>query len=279
LVRRVKALPGVADASVQTVCCDGGKGILYVGLAEQNAPIVTFRAAPTGTVRLPAAVLQAADAFEAGFEKAIQRGDFAEDHSKGHALMHDPDARAAQERFVTLEAEHDRILRQVLRESSDAGQRALAAQILGYAADKRPVIPELTAAMADADKDVRNNATRALWIIAEYAQQSPSLGIHVPTEPFVHLLNSLVWEDRNKSSLALMALSTGRDPALLQSMRSQALPSIVEMARWKSRGHAIPSVLLLGRIAGIAEDTLQEAVTRAEVGGVIDDAVKRLEKK
>jgi hypothetical protein len=279
LRRRLTALPGVVDASVEAVCCDDGKSILYVGIAEQNTSIVTFRPAPQGSARLPADVRQAGESFEAAFEKAIQRGDFAEDHSKGHALMHDADARTAQERFVAVEAAHDPILRQVLRESGDAEQRALAAQILGYAVDKRTVISDLVAAMTDADKDVRNNATRALWVIAEYAQQSPSLGIRVPTEPFVYLLNSLIWQDRNKSSLALAALSTNRPPELLESIRSKALPSIVEMARWKSRGHAEASVLLLGRIAGIAEETLQDAVSRGDFGHVIDEALKRLETK
>ena len=75
---------------------------------------------------------------------------------------------------------------------------------------------------------------RALYIIAGFASRSPGLKIRVPTKPFIRLLNSPVWSDLNKTSLALMELSANRDPVLLTSIREQALPSLVEMARWKS---------------------------------------------
>jgi hypothetical protein len=47
-------------------------------------------------------------------------------------------------------------------------------------------------------------------------------------------LNPIEWTDRNKSSLALEMLTESRDPALIADLRARALPSLIEMARWKS---------------------------------------------
>ena len=107
----------------------------------------------------------------------------------------------------------------MLRDSDKSDHRALAAQVLGYATDKASVVGDLSSAMRDTDADVRNNATRALWVIATFAQKAPDRKIQVPADPFVDLLNSLTWTDRNKSSLALMSLdratgsSAARDPS------------------------------------------------------------------
>jgi hypothetical protein len=158
----------------------------------------------------------------------------------------------------------------------DAQQRALAAQVLAYVTDKRGVISDLADAMRDPDEDVRNNATRALWVIADFARRTPSAHVQMPFEPFVDLLNSLIWSDRNKSSLALMEISADRDPALLGILRTKAVPSLVEMARWKSRGHALAAVLLLGRVAGVPEADLQAAVARGDHAAAIEAALKNL---
>ena len=53
-----------------------------------------------------------------------------------HALMHDPAARAIQQRFIAYAARDLSRLRDVLRHSRDAEHRALAAQVLGYAPNK-----------------------------------------------------------------------------------------------------------------------------------------------
>jgi len=52
------------------------------------------------------------------------------------------------------------------------------------------------------------------------------------------MLNSIEWTDRNKSSLALYRLTENRDPKVLTILRRKALRSLVEMARWKTLGHA-----------------------------------------
>jgi hypothetical protein len=261
---RVGALPGVAQARLEPVCCEYGKTILYVGVEEEGAPTLHFRPAPTGTVHLPDDVLQAGEAFQAAFDSAIAHQDFAEDDSAGHQLMHFPAARAVEERFISLAARRAGRLRDVLRHSSDADQRALAVQVLAYVADKRTVTGDLVYGMRDPDAVVRNNAMRALGLIASLAQRRPELHIAVPFAPFVDLLNSPVWTDRNKASLALYALSASRDSTLFALLRAQALPALAEMARWKVPGHAGAACVILGRLGGMSEQEIKDAWTRAD---------------
>lgn len=251
---RLAAVPGVARARLNFVCCDSlGKTILYVGIQEKGVPELHFRPAPKGEARLPADIVKAGRAYDAALIKAVVSGDAGEDDSSGYALSHNRGLRAIEERFVTFAHDDRSILRKVLHDSADANQRALAAQVLGYARDHRAVVPDLAFAMSDPDSDVRNNAMRALAILAGYAQAHPSAAIKVPTRPFVNLLNSLIWSDRNKAGWALMELTTLRDPALLADLRERAMPALIEMAQWKNLGHAEPYCFILGRIAGLPE--------------------------
>ena len=271
--QRLARLPGVRGAHVSLVCCDEGGVIVYVGIEENGSPMRRFRGAPRGRVRLPDDVVRAGREFSEAQVASIRRGDTAEDVSSGHSLMHDPAARRIQERFID-DAREVRPLRDVLRHSSDAAQRALAGQILGYARNKRDVIDDLAYAMTDPSDEVRNNAMRALGVIARAASAAPQ-PVPIPVEPFIALLDSPVWTDRNKASLALMGLSERRDPALLAMLRNRALAPLVEMARWQSRGHATPALLILGRIAGQRDEDVEAAWTRGDRDAVINAALKR----
>src|SRR5579863_3343677 len=64
---RLEAIPGVAHARLNFVCCQKGKTTLYVGIQEKGAPGLEFRPAPTGSVRLPFDVPPAGQAFEEAF--------------------------------------------------------------------------------------------------------------------------------------------------------------------------------------------------------------------
>ena len=98
-------------------------------------------------------------------------------------------------------------LRRVLRSSSDASQRALAAQVLGYAADKKAVVEDLVQGMRDPSDEVRNNAMRALMVFADAAPHVSRSIPRVPVEPFIDFLNSPVWSDRNKASAAVTVVT------------------------------------------------------------------------
>lgn len=179
-----------------------------------------------------------------------------------------------QLRFPALAEKYLTNLRDVLRNSSDGGDRALAAQLLGYAKDKRSVIPDLLDAMRDPSDGVRNNAIRALMVFAKYSPSPPGQKVRIPPQPFVEMLNSCIWTDRNKSAAALSELTKARDPAILTELRFDALPSLVEMARWKSLAHATFSLWILGRLAGLTDDAIQENLHRGDRERVIGAALK-----
>jgi len=284
LERRLLAVPGVARASASYICCTPSGGLmLYLGVAEQGqqSNIMTYGDTPAGAVRLPPAVTQAAAAFDSAFALAVQRGDMAEDESQGHSLMHDPAARAVQQSFIVLAARFDHELRDVLAHSRDAGQRAMAAQVLAYAADKRTVVPALVAAARDPDDGVRNNAVRALAVIAQYGGAHPEKGIRVPGAAFVSLLNSMVWTDLNKASFALFAVTGGAHPdtAVLAQVRDRALPRLIDMARWSDRSHAGSPFLVLGRAIGMPESVVDSAWARDDRDAVIRPAEQLVQRE
>jgi hypothetical protein len=147
---------------------------------------------------------------------------------------------------------------------------------MGYAADKASVVDDLVYGMSDPSEDVRNNATRALVVIAEMAPAAGRPVLRIPPEPFIALLNSAVWTDRNKSSLALMALTGSRDPGLLEALRRpEAMTALAEMARWKSEGHAQGPFMILGRIAGYSDDDAFKLWQRGEREAAIKAAAVR----
>lgn len=268
-VAGIERVPGVAEARLNGVCCNDGRMVLFVGIRETGTAGTTFRPAPHGAARLPDDIVKAGADFEQSFMAAVRRGDADEDRSRGYSLMKDPATRAIQERFPGFAARDQPLLKTVLRESSDASARALAAQIMGYVPDKASVVDDLVAAMQDASAEVRNNAMRALALFAQYAQEHPSAHLPVPSAPFVDLLNSIDWPDRNKSAAALLQLTEGREPALLKELRDRALDSLVEMARWKSPGHAYMPFFILGRVAGMSEDAIKAAWERKDPETVV----------
>jgi hypothetical protein len=277
--RRLESLPDVAEAHITLVCCDAGKAILFVGIREKGTPSLQFRPAPQGKVRLPQDAEQAVDDLQKAWSDAILKGDSGEDDSRGHALANDPSARAIQERFITFAARDLKLLRDVLRHSSDAQHRALAAQVIAYTANKQAIVNDLIEAMRDPAEGVRNNATRALAVMAGAARQTTKQPIKIPVRPFIDMLNSIEWTDRNKSSWALLRLTDKRDPAVLSEILQKALPSLIEMARWKSSGHAQASFVLLGRVVGLPEDEITAAWERGDRASFIETAVKRAKAK
>jgi hypothetical protein len=256
LRKRLLAVPGVLDADVSLICCDAGRSILYIGVREAGAPMLVFDAAPVGSEVLPPEILAVSSRYMRALIEGVRAGQSGEDDSAGHSLSLYPPARAEQEQMAAFAASHTGLLRTVLRHSANGQHRALAAQVIAYAPDKSSIIPDLVAAVRDPDEQVRNNAVRALGVMAMYAQSHPGPALNVPSAPFVDLLSSLEWTDRNKASFALAALTTTRDTALLRELRERALPDLIEIARWRSPGHALAAAVVLGRIGGLAEEEI-----------------------
>jgi hypothetical protein len=115
--------------------------------------------------------------------------------------------------------------------------------------------------------------------MANSNQQTTRRLIKIPLRPFIEMLNSIEWTDRNKSSNALNSLTYKRDPAILSELRQRALPSLIEMARWKSPGHAGASFFLLGRVAGFSDDDIKAAWESGDRASFIEAAAKRAKVK
>jgi hypothetical protein len=271
---RLASLPGVASAGIHPVCCEDGKTMLYVGILEDSTPPIQFRPAPNGKSRLPDEVVQAAIAFSNAHMRAIMSGNSKEDVTQGHSLMADSAARMTQLSFIPLAAKYADTLRNVLRTADDPAHRAFAGEVLAYSANKASVVNDLVYAMKDPSAEVRNNATRALALIALYGGQHPEAKISVPYEPFIDLLNSLAWTDRNKASLALMQLTESRDPKLLAALKAKAFDSLVDIARWTNPGHAAAGIFILGRMAGIPDSDAYAMLEKGEAEKVIAAARK-----
>ena len=72
-----------------------------------------------------------------------------------------------------------------------------------------------------------------------------------------------------------MGLTVGRDPDLLEKLRRDALTPLIEMARWKSVGHAYAALMPLGRISGQSEEAIEAAIQSGQREGLIEAALGR----
>jgi hypothetical protein len=202
----------------------------------------------------------------------VQKGANTEDHSKGYALSASPLLRAIQLEMRAYAVDHGALLREVLATSADDQQRIAAAELLGFARQSKSQIATLAQAHQDSNGKVRNNAIRALLVLAD---SSPKIAREIPAAGFIDLLLSGTWTDLNKASNLLAILTRKKNTRLLAALRRQeVLDRLIEMARWRT-GHGEPARTLLGRIAGIDERRLKELVETGKVEAII----RELERK
>ena len=269
LEERLEQVPGVVQARVEAVCCEEGLAVLFVGIEEKGSRRFAFRSEPAGQVALPDEITEAYEHFLEALQAAAQRGSMAEDLTEGHPLMADLASRAYQKQFVTFARDNLKVLRDVLRNGSDPEQRAIAAAIINYAPDKTAVLDDLQYAMQDPDEAVRANAMRAVNAIAVLADKRPDLGLRIPSTWFVEMLNSIALSDRTRAAAALVNLTDKDAKATLEQIRARALPSVVEMARWRTLRFALPAYILIGRMAGMTEKQIEDSWTKGEREAVI----------
>jgi HEAT repeat protein len=265
----IAEIPGVLLARVEAVCCDGAETILFIGVEEKGTPHAAFRSPPSGDARLPGDLLDAYRQFLTAVQRAARSGNAVEDLSAGHSMMADAAARAYQEQFVNYAREHVDLLRSVLRTAADAEQRAAAAVVIGYAGTKPTVVNDLQYAMQDPDDAVRANAIRSLNGFAVLASKQPALGIKISPTWFIELLHSIVLSDRVESAKALLTITDRGEPAVLQQIRERAAGALAEMARWKTPRFALPSFFLIGRVAGLPDQQIQESWRKGDREPVI----------
>ena len=263
----VKREVGREATDVSFTCCDPRMNLMiYIGLPGDSSRSFPYNPSPQGAARLPQPILDLYDREMDLTMEAMQRQP-GEDTSRGYGLAAYPPLRETQLAMRKLAIRNELLIRRVLRSSAEPKQRQVAAHALGYARQSRAQISALVQASRDADDTVRNNAVRALGVLA---LSSERVAAWIPAETFVRMLNSGVWEDRNKTGLLLDELSRGRNPRLLRLLRSEALDSLIEMARWRDPSHASDAQMILGRIAGIEERRLGQMVASGNVDEIIN---------
>ncbi|MBK5294601.1 MAG: hypothetical protein JJE04_23335 [Acidobacteriia bacterium] len=274
----LEKVPGVVRANLEAACCEDGKAILYVGIEEKGAPHFDYLPPPSGLLKLPQEIHDEYTQFLAALGLAVRAGEIEEDLSEGHSLMRNTGCRKHQERFVSLAETHLDKISAVVRESVDEEHRAIAAYVIGYAPKKpevmEKVIGHLQHALRDSDDTVRNNAMRSLGAFAVLSARKPEIGLRIAPTWFIEMLDSLIWSDRTTAASVLVTLSENRDKDLLQRLKERAIEPLREMSRWKHLPHALPSFILLGRIAGMEEEAIRQAWAQPERITVLDKALK-----
>ena len=160
----------------------------------------------------------------------------------------------------------------VSRKSSNARHRGIATDAIGYGLHSAAQIEALTHSALDPDPTVRNNAIRALSVLAS---SQVELQAPIPYAVFVDLLTSGVRTDRTKSVALLSELTEDRDPGVLAAILERSLAPLVECARWSWSGHTYHARVILGRIGGLDEATVLAEAWNLAFVDVALDAIQR----
>lgn len=251
---------------VAPVCCDKqGNWMIYIGLSGK---IPLYHPQPKEKVKLPGKVIDLYKRFERELEDAIRRGVAEEDQSQGYALSIDPPLRKTQLEMREYALAQEDLVRDVLVNAKDDQHRITASEILGYAKQSKAQILALVHAARDGNRIVRNNATRALWILVD---SNPELAMDIPEEFYIDLLLSGKWSDVNKASLLLASITENKSEKILALLREDEVRNrLIEVARWRT-WHADYAKYLLGRIAGIDEERLKALVASGETEEIINN--------
>ncbi len=261
----IKEAIGRPATDIAPVCCDKqGNWMIYIGLSGKA---VRYRSQPKGGVRLQADAVNLYKDLTSALENAIRRGAAEEDHGEGYALSIDPFLRKIQLEMREYALKHDTLLYDVLENSSNDQDRIAAAEILGYARQSGRQLAALARAGKDGNSAVRNNATRALWVLVD---SNPKLAVDIPPDFFVDMLLSGKWTDLNKSALLLSsATAIGNEKTLALLRENKAQERLIEIARWRT-GHAESAGYMLGRIAGIDAERLEQLVKEGKAEEIIN---------
>ncbi len=249
---RLAKLPGVAHAWIEAFCCVQDQTVLYVGIEARESHHFELHAAPAKEITLSPYITNA-------YHQYLDAG---------------PDTARTEARLRQLATVEFDDLQNVLRNAAEPGERATATAVIRYAKNERAAIAELQFAMQDSDGVVRSNAIRGLDSFIARAVADPQADFTVQPTWFIEMLNSIVWSERTHAATTLVELTENRDPVLLEHIRQRGVDSLAEMADWHVPEHAKPSFILLGRIAGLREDQIQQMWASGERKKVIERALK-----
>lgn len=264
---------GKEATDVNMVCCTSrGNAIVFIGLRRKSSSEARYNPKPTGTGKLPPDLTKLDAEIDAAWYDAVQKGSIGEDRSAGYSLLTDPNVRTKQLAFRDLAIKCEQQIIHTAATSSDDDQRAIAATALGYIRQTDAQLDALIQSSSDPNSIVRNNAVRALGLLVGVKPQYQS---KIPRRVFIDLVRSGVWTDRNKGSILLFELTSKRDPNFLSEVRRDAMQPLIEIAKWRSTGHAYAAQVLLGRIAGIEEKQLQKLIRDGQIDAIIQAAQEK----
>ncbi len=248
-------------------CLPDGRSTLYVGFEAPGVPGPEFLPRPTGPIKLPVEIVKLSDDSERLNSEAVSKGVAGEDDSQGYALSEYPPSREVELKIHEYARTHTSVLVEVLESSADDHHRAAAAEALGYAGESTTQIAALVRASLDSYEDVRNNVIRALGVLVRY---DPKILPQIQLKPYIALMNSIDWTDRNKAAFLIEAFTESRNPDVLKTLRDGALTPIKEMAQWKDESHAISAIQALGRIAGMDEQQIVGAILQHNIAPILE---------
>jgi len=262
-----KDLKGQASATIKrvtgrdltdfgiTCCVDDADAVVFIGLPGSSSRVFRLNPSPKGDAAPPDELIALDKKKTEAETQAVLGGHSEEDGSPGYRLTKEPGARAAELAVRAYVLQHQDEVMRVLESSGKSDQRALAADALGYGARNPRQLAALVYAARDPDSEVRNNSTRAL---GEMLRADPSVASDIPPDAFIDMVRSGTWTDRNKGCLTLLPLTQSRDPKVLAKIKSESEDALWEIARWRNIGWAFCARAVLGRIAGIPEERLNQ---------------------
>ncbi len=248
----VRASTGHSPTDVALVCCtEHGGWMIYVGLPGTSSAWFQYLKQPVGVAPDASEMVALSKSVDAAGAKLAERGGQAmaegsrEDDSRGYALAADPGIRALQMKMREYALAHEARIVEVLTQSPRDEDRRAAAELLGYARQSAAQVGNLARASRDADDEVRNNAVRALSVLARVKSKYVK---SIPAGDFIAMLRSGIWTDRNKAAALLDELTASGDAGLRVRLRAEAMDALTEMAAWQDGGHASFAQSILGRL-------------------------------
>ena len=247
LDEKLRASGKFAYSKVSSAGYGDRKSYLTVDVVEKGEEgRFRLRKAPEGTVAVPAELLDWVRRYEkASFQMFQRRPKGLKDINEGHYLDSDPGIREYEEKMLEMVPAHHDVLVRALREDRDPEKRGKCATLLGWAKDKKAVIPPLEEALKDPEVQVRANAARSLIPIAYLSAHT---GIPFPLGPVLEQLHYPNSSDRTKAVALLLHLAGNEENHA--AIRDGAGDVLVQMAGAKQPAQREHSLTLLVMVSG-----------------------------
>jgi Surface antigen variable number repeat/HEAT repeats len=236
-----------AYSKVSSSAYGNKKSYLTVDVVEKGEEErFQFNAEPTGSVDVPADILDWVRRFEKASFKMFQlKPRRLVDINQGHYMDSDEGVRQYEDKMLEMVPAHYDVLVKALKQDRDPAKRALCATLLGWAKDKQAVLVVLEGALKDPDVQVRADAARSLIPIAY-------LSVHkdfpFPLDPVLAEIHYPTSSDRTKAVALLLHLAGNEENHT--AIRERAGDVLVQMVGAKQPTQREHSLTLLTIVSG-----------------------------